>query len=280
MKKTAVIFTAVTALLGGIGSALHGIEINTVLDPASGLAARSAPITVCMTAVAALAVIIIYALTFLVKGRSVAPEYHIAFAPKTPVPVAIAIVSGVGLLGGAYLCFVYGVGIRSSEKLVMVLSIFAALAGVSVIVLNLMAMLRKSGAETMLCSFVIVMFLCLWLIVYYLEKSADPAMISYVYDYLAVCAAAVAGYYTAGYAFGSSRPRTTLFFSMLAAFFCLTAMSAAHTLSFGIFFASIALQQLVNVFVLTNNLQYGDAAEQAPAEEPAATAEEAGDPEE
>lgn len=268
MKKTAVIFTVVTAALGAVGAALHRIEIDTSLDPISGLAARSAPITICMAVVAVLAAIIVFALTFLVKGRNVAAEYHIAFAPKTPVPLATAIVSGAGMIAGAYICFVYGVGIRSSEKLVLVLSLFAALAGISVIVMNLMAMLKKSGAETMLCSFVEVLFLCLWLIVYYLEKSADPAMISYVYDYLAVCAAAVAGYYTAGYAYGRSRPRTTLFFSMLAAFFCMTAMPAAHTLSFSLFFAAVALQQLVNIFLLANNLQDTSAAVEAePAQE-------------
>lgn len=256
MKKTAFIFTGVTAALCAVGAVLHSAEIDNILDPASGLADRFAPISICMTAVALLALVIIFALTFLVKGRDVEPVYHTALAPRTPIPLVISVILGAAMIFGAYLCFRDGVGIRSSAKLVLILSAFAGLAGISCFVMNLMAYLKKSGAETMLCSFVIVLFLCLWLIVYYLEKSADSAMMSFVYDYLAVCAAAVACYYTAGYAFGRSKPRCTLFFSMAAAFFCITAMPKALTASFAIFFAAIGILNLLNVFLLTNNLQY------------------------
>lgn len=256
MKKTAIIFTSVTAALGAVGAALHSVEINTVLDPATGLAARFAPISICMTAVAVLAVVIVFVLTFLVKGRTVEPVYHTAFAVKTPIALIISAVLGLGMIFGAYLCLRDGVGIRSPEKLVLILAIFAALAGVAYFVMCLMAYLKKSGAETMLCSFIIVLFLCLWLIVYYQEKAADTAMISYVYDFLAICAAAIAGYYSAGYAFGRSRPLATLFCSMITAFFSITAMPKAMTPAFGIFFAAIAVQQLINVFLLANNLQY------------------------
>lgn len=256
MKKTAIIFTAVTAALGAVGAALHSIQINTALDASSGLAIRFAPISICMTAVAVLALVIIFVLTFLVKGRDVEPVYHIAYAAKTPFALILSAILGAGMIFGAYLCIRFGVGIRSTETLVLVLSIFAALAGVAYFVMCLMAYLRKSGSETMLCSFIIVLFLCLWLIVYYQEKAADTAMISYVYDFLAICAAAVSSYYSAGYAFGRSRPRSTLFFSMATAFFCLTAMPKAMTSAFIIFFAALAIQQLINVFLLANNLQY------------------------
>ena len=256
MKKTAFIFTSVTAALSVLGAVLHSTEIEMILDPASGLADRFAPISVCMTAIAALTLILFVVISFLVKGRDVEPVYHTAFAPRTAIPLALSILAAAAMIYGAYLCFRFGVGIRSSSRLVLILSIFSALAGISFIVMSLMAYLKKSGPETMFCSFVIVLFYCLWLIVYYLEKSADPAMMSFVYDYLAVCAAAVAGYYSAGYAFGRSRPRATLIFSMAAAFFCITAAPKALTLSFTIFFGAVGILNLLNVFLLTNNLQY------------------------
>ncbi|MBR6521103.1 MAG: hypothetical protein IKT47_00375 [Oscillospiraceae bacterium] len=256
MKKTALIFTAVTTGLSILGAVLHSSEIDMILDPASGLADRFAPISVCMTAVAILTLVLFSILALLVKGRDVQPVYHIAFASRTPIPLALSCLIGLAMIYGAYLCFRFGVGIRSSTRLVTILSAFSALSGVSCIVMSLMAYLKKSGIETMLCSFIMVLFYCLWLIVYYLEKSADPAMMSFVYDYLAICAAAVAGYYSAGYAYGRSRPRATLIASMAAAFFCVTAAPKALTLSFTIFFAAIGILNLVNVFVLTNNLQY------------------------
>ena len=247
---------AVTAALGAVGAALHSIEINTALDPVNGLAVRFAPISVCMSAVAILAMVIVFALSFLDKGRDVEPVYHTAFALKTPAALILSVLLGALMIFGAYLCLRDGVGIRNSKQLALILAIFAALAGISYIVTSLMAYLKKSGAETMLCSFIIALFLCLWLIIYYKEKAAEPALISYVYDFLAICAAAIASYYTAGYAFGRSRPRCTLFFSMAAAFFCLTAMPTAMTPAFRIFFGVVAVRQLINVFLLANNPQY------------------------
>ena len=256
MKKTALIFTAVTTGLSALGAVLHSAEINTILEPSSGLADRFAPISVCMTAVAILTLVLFFVISFLVKGRDVEPVYHTAFAPRSPIPLAISVVAAAAMIYGAYLCFVFGVGIRSSARLVLILSVFSALAGISFFVMSLMAYLKKSGVETMLCSFITVLFYCLWLIVYYLEKSADPAMMSFVYDYLAICAAAVAGYYSAGYAFGRSKPRATLVSSMAAAFFCITAAPKALTLAFTVFFATVGILNLINVFVLTNNLRY------------------------
>ncbi len=256
MKKSALILTAVPTVLGIAGGVLHSIEINTTLDVSSGLADRLAPISICMTAVAILTMVMFFALINLVKGRDVEPVYHKAFSPHSLAPLILSVPMGAAMIFGAYLCFRDGVSIRSPERLVMVLVIFAALSGISHIVMSLMAYLKKSGAETMLCSFVIVLFFCLWLIVYYQAKAADTAMISYVYDYLAICAAAISGYYSAGYAFGRSRPRATLFFAMTAAFFSLTALPKAMTPAFCIFFAALALQQLLTVFLLANNLRY------------------------
>ena len=256
MKKTALIYTGVTAALGVVGAALHSIRMNTILDPDSGLALRMAPISVCLAAVSVLSMVIVFALTFLVKGRQVEPLYYAAFYARTPAVFFISAATCALMLFGAFLCLQNGIGTRSSEMLVRMLAVFAALSGISWCIMQLMAYKKKSGAETMLCSFVMVLFLCLWLIAYYQEKAAETAMVSYVYDFLALCAAAVASYYAAGYAFGRSRPRATLFFSMAAAFFCLTAMPMAMTPAFCVFFTVTAVQQLVTVFLLVNNLEY------------------------
>jgi hypothetical protein len=69
MKKTALIFTAVTTGLSALGAVLHSAEINTILEPSSGLADRFAPISVCMTAVAILTLVLFFVISFLVKGR-------------------------------------------------------------------------------------------------------------------------------------------------------------------------------------------------------------------
>lgn len=255
MKKTAFILTGVTGVLGLIAALLHTVEINTVLDPSSGLAERFAPISICTAAVTGLSAVIIFALTLIIKGRNAEPVYHLAFAQKTPICIIISFLSAAAMLLGAYFCTKNGVGIRSSDTLVLILSFFAAMSGISSFVLRLISRLNKSGAEAMLCSFINVLFLCLWLVVYYLEKSADPAMISYVYDFLAICTAAISEYYSAGYAFGRSSPMATLFFSMLSAFFCISVIPTAFTVSFKIFFAAVALHTLCNVFLLSNNLK-------------------------
>jgi len=255
MKKFALIYAAVTAALGAAGAALHHIQMNTIIEAETGLAQRMAPITICLTVVSVLAAIIFLGMTFLIKDRDVEPVYHTAFGTGSVLPLILYILTGIALLVGGILCWQYGAGIHSRGLLSRLLAAFAVLAAVSVVILALAGYRRKSGSETMLASFVIVLFACLFLIIFYKENAADPVLVKFVYDYLGVCAAALAGYYLAGYAFGRSKPRATVFFSALGTYLCLTALTGTDSTIFKLFYIFLAGYLLLSLVLLCSNLK-------------------------
>ena len=75
----------------------------------------------------------------------------------------------------------------------------------------------------------------------YRMRAADPVVLRYVYDFLALCAASVAFYYKAGFAFDRPRPSRTVLFSMIACYFCLVAMPGVSGNAQPIFFYCLAL---------------------------------------
>ena len=254
MKRSAVFFALTPAVLGALGAALHTVEINTVLDPVSGLAEPFAPISICLGIISLLSAVIFFALASLAKGKSIEAVRSRAFASKTPVPAVISVLLMALMVYAAYLCRKSGVGPRSSDMFSLVLAIFAALAGLSAALLFITAYLKKGGAETILASLVLVLFSCLWLVITYKESSADPTLINYAYDFLALCASAVAVYYLAGYSFGRSRPRAALFTSMVGVYFCLTAMPKASSPVFRCFYIFMAVYLLMSEALLARNL--------------------------
>ena len=255
MNKTAVIYAAVTVALGAVGAVLHHIQMNTILEAGTGLAQRMAPITLCLAAVSVLAVVIFLGMIFLIKDRDVEPVYHTALASRSVLSLIVSILLAIIVLLGAVFCWQNGAGIHSRGLLSRLLAVFAALSAVSVVVLALAGYRGKSGSEAMLASFVIVLFICLYLIIFYKENAADPVLVKFVYDYLGVCAAALSGYYLAGYAFGRSKPRATVFFSAAGAYLCLTALAGTDSMVFRLFYLFMIGYQLMGLALLCSNLK-------------------------
>ena len=99
-----------------------------------------------------------------------------------------------------------------------------------------------------------MLFLCLLLVIRYKANSSDPTKIKYVYDLLGLCAAAVGSYYLAGFAFGRSRPRCTIFFSLLGITLCLVAAPIDGPLPLQVFTGFTVLYLFVNVLLLMLDL--------------------------
>lgn len=182
-------------------------------------------------ALSVLAVLFFLGLARAQRGMAAEPDYPKALAAGTPLPLALAALLCALMLYGAFLTWRYGVGAGASDLFSRLLAVFAALSGVSCLVLALAVCRRRGGNETALASFVIVLFLCFWLILRYKETAADPTLLRFAYGLLGLAMAAVAAYYLAGYAFGRSRVCATLFFSMTGVYFSLAAPPSASARS-------------------------------------------------
>jgi hypothetical protein len=257
MKKFSVAFTLLTLALGAAGAVLHKFQMLTAIEPQTGLSITNAPISIFTAAFSLLASVLFILLVQLLKNKNVEPVYHEAMAPGKgniiPMIVSAAMILVAAL--GAYKCYTLGIGVRCTEIAVLILALMAVLAGVAFFVMSLFAYLRRSGAETMLCAVVIILFVCYWLVLAYKENSADPVRIKFVYEFLGLCAAALAVYYTAGYAFGSSRPRMTVAVSAIAVYFCAMSIPTASCAAFRYFYIFALMQICLSMFLLLWNLK-------------------------
>ena len=85
---------------------------------------------------------------------------------------------------------------------------------------------RESLAILELC----ILF-CVWLVSDYQVRAADPVILDYVYEVLAIAAALMALYYIAGYSFQTGKPRRTAVTSLMAAYFSMVTLADRHELA-------------------------------------------------
>lgn len=277
MKKFSVFFTLLTLALGAAGAVLHKFQLLTAIEPQTGLSVTNAPISIFTAAFSILAVVLFILLSQLLKNRNVEPVYHEAMAPGNIIPTLISAAMIAVAAFGAYKSITAGIGVRCTELAVYILAAVAVLAGVAFFVMSLQAFLRRSGVETMLCSVVVVFFVCYWLVLAYKENSADPVRIKFIYEFLGLCAAALAVYYTSGYAFGSSRPRMTVAFSAMAVYFCAMSIPTASCEAFRYFYIFTLLQVCLSMFLLLWNLKPAETVKSGEASGEEAKQEEGGE---
>ncbi|MCD7927709.1 MAG: hypothetical protein LUF80_02440 [Oscillospiraceae bacterium] len=69
---------------------------------------------------------------------------------------------------------------------------------------------------------------CLWLIAAYQQVSADPVVLSYIYQILAIICVLLATYFIASFSFQRPRPRLCLMFSLLGIYLSIVTLADGH----------------------------------------------------
>ena len=88
----------------------------------------------------------------------------------------------------------------------------------------------------MLSSVIDVVFLCYWTVIYYRQQAANPVLIDGMYDFLGLCAATLALFYTTGFTAERPAPRSFLLFSGLAMFFCIISLANLSSIAYALFY--------------------------------------------
>ncbi|NLV50761.1 MAG: hypothetical protein GXY20_08740 [Clostridiales bacterium] len=263
MLKKALALTAVTILAGAAGAFIRVKELATVFDD-QGLAQRFAPVTTALIVLCAAFGVFLFIVCFSgLRGMTCANGYENAFRARSPAVVIISFILAAGMCAGAYMCYRSEVPVLSHAIAVGVLALFAGVSGIAYLCLSIEAR-RGKGSQTALCSLVIVVFTCYYLIISYKKKAADPVLLDYVYDFLALCSSAMASYYVAGFAFRRGAPRRTVFAGLLSVFFCIVALPGkTDTLYEAFFLIFIAVHLLISVFLLLKNASFPGSANSA-----------------
>ncbi len=266
MRKSAVAIPLFALIAGAIGFVFRQMEVNTGFESATGFAKRDFQLTAILIGLSAL-VIVLAAVYAIITGRKLKAEndYSKAFAPRGFLYIGTSFVLGVCWLVAAVMYFIQkrAAGISAIESIptpsVAVIDyIFVFLAAVTAFSLVLMALgayKGRSGTEMILFSLVPSIFYCFWLIIMYKDNAANPVLLSYAYQCIAVAAAALSAYFSAGYVYKKSVTGRTLFSFLVTIYFCSVVLADNVILPIKILFGVTMLLQFVNAVVFIRNLK-------------------------
>ena len=215
----------VLALAAGTGGAvLRKVELATAFEEGSGLPVADAPATVGL-AVLSVAIVTAAAVfaALAVKKDKTPGTYHKAFYNHSFLSFMFSAFFGAVVSAASAVFFLRPSGIGISGVPFIIFSIFAVLAGLSIIMLAMNGFTQKKSPGTVLFAVIPPVFFCFWLAVMYRDYAACPTIIEYCYRCLAIAFCALAFYYAAGYAFGRAKPKMTVTMHLVAIFFiCVT----------------------------------------------------------
>jgi len=251
ISRQSRLYPLVTAFFGVIGAVLRKIELNTIFEPDTGLALRGQPITTALALFSAASVLFFALLSLRLRKLEGPPAYSRALECRNSLPLAAAVLAAIGFAAGSALYY----RDRAGEVSAMMLMLSGFAAALSAFMLARNVRFKKENAGNAVFSTLIVAFVCYWMVLEYKMRAADPVLLRYVYDFLALCSAAIAFYYKAGFAFDKPRHVRTVMFSMIASYFCLVSMPGASGNAQLIFFCCLALLLLADLPALIGNLR-------------------------
>ena len=268
MRKE-IVLPCVAAGAGAAGFLLRRWELATAFEPDTGLVTPGMPATYALLALsAALAIVLI----ILCRGKhnSLPGGYDQAFDAKGSTPYITAAVASAFLLLGASLLLFAGLPGDYREAVATVLSgqsgspmftvmpraLLALLALISFFCLLSTAKNNYRGECRGRYSFTILIpayTCCLWLIAAYQQRAADPVILDYFYELIAIIASLLGLYFTAGFSFERAKVFRASFFSLLGVYFSIVTLADEHELAMVLLYLFAIVYLITSTCVLLHN---------------------------
>ena len=240
-----LILPLLLALAGGVGGFfLRRWELATVFEP-SGLAVLwSAPslLLIALSAVLAAAFVLLCR-----KTKHSPADYSEAFSAQNCWPWLAAMA-----LAAAAMLFAGVLGLRYNGycgilcklmNLMCILSFFCILAAA-------WSNFRGKSMRFSLTLLAPGYTLCLWLVSAYQQRAADPVVLDYVYELLAIICTLVGLYFSIGFSFSRPKIRRCNLFSLLGIYFSMVTLADPHSTADRLLFLFCILYQLANTAAL------------------------------
>jgi hypothetical protein len=266
MRKSAVVMPLLALVAGVVGFFLRRTEVDTVFNPVTGLASTDAPVTILLIGLSALAVVGAAVFAAAISRRYKAEtEYTRAFAPRGFLYLAVSFLLGLVWLASAAWYFVekraaalsaMPAGFAGRVSVVdFIFTVLAALSAISVIILARGAYKGKGGSEMLLFSVIPPVFFCFWLVILYKENAANPVLLAYCYQVLAIAAATLGYYFSAGFVFGKAVTGRAIASILAAVYFCTLVIADGISQPMKLMFGVTAVNMLMNAVVFLRNLK-------------------------
>lgn len=254
MKKALYPFLAL--VFGVAGYILRARQLTEAVDPDTGLLLLHHPATYALIGLTAGAALVLLILCLSVANE--AQNWYAAFHADTLLPqlfsYAGALGFGISTLLIGYLLYVSGLPqsllAMPFQSFFGLLMLFACISAFFITVRN------GDSGNTSLAPLFPGFTCCVWLVLTYHSNASNPAVLTFVWQLLAVICACLAWYYTAGFAFQHPHPRRTAFFSLMTVTLCVTAIADRTELYQQVLLAATALWFLGRSVLFLDNAQY------------------------
>ncbi len=249
-----------SVLAGCVGALLRRYEIAHAFEPDTGLAIAGYPASTALLCLSA--AVLVIAAVFL-RGGAVPSgpiPYQTAFyAPEAGYAAAICFSSLILFASAAagFGQYFSGAEARISR---LILFFFTAVSGLCVLLTGLRTYRKKDPEQINALLLVPAFFACLWLVLVYQSNAADPVLLSYIYELLAVVCAVLGLYSIAGFGFGRGRVRRTAYYCLMGVYFSMVTIADGHSLPFLLLHLFSAVYLLLSAAVLLRNSEQTKAA--------------------
>ena len=113
----------------------------------------------------------------------------------------------------------------------------------------------EAASGAVVCASMPIVLLAFWLIVSYKVNIINPTVSAYAVEILALCAALIASYEFAGFAYGRPKAIKSIFWSQFAAFLCITALPDDRAGGQQLMLAAIAGILLFQSYLTASNIR-------------------------
>ena len=263
--RHALTLVCFTAGLGAFGSFFRWLQNQTAFDKETGLGEPGfINVLVILVILAAAAVIYLKLRRIGKEGFELPDSVYDAFRGRTVVyPVVIWIIGIVMALGG--IIALSNVRFDAQSTWFSIIAALAIVSGLSFPMICTAARRRFApGLVSLLMTLPVIMF-CIWLVASYKLHATNPVRWAYAIEILALCAAIIAFFYTAGYPYGKAKPKSAVYAAAMGAFFCFMTIADERYAGLQLIFFASGLMLLMEIWMIVSNLR--------PIPEPAAQTE-------
>ncbi len=255
MKK--ILYPFLALLLGAAGYLLRTRQLATAIAPETGLPVFNHPLTYAAIGLTVGSALLLLILSLFVDNE--AQNWYAAFHAATPLPRLFSFLAALGFAVST--AFVFQSLLTSGFPKNLLAQPFLSFFGLLMIFGCLATfILTLHNGDNGICSLATLLpgfTCCVWLVLTYHSNASNPAVLSFVWQLLAVISACMAWYHMASFAFQNPHPRRTTFFCLMTMVLCITALADRAELYQQVLLASTALWFLGRSVLLIDNAQYG-----------------------
>ena len=246
MRKNAWVICCCTAVLSAFGIFFRWLQNQACFEAETGLAVHGSIWPYVVALMIAVAAAVLAVMCFRVKNQP-----HTSFPDS--LPAAFAASKRMLALGGLWLLL--SSGALSEPGLQRVLAVLAVVTGVVFARQMLAPGERENDAGALVGVSMPMVLLVFWLIVSYKVNIINPTISAYAVEILALCAALIAFYELAGFAYGRPKAVKSIFWSQFAAFLCITALPDDRVGAQQLMLVAIAGMLLFQSYLTASNIR-------------------------